>query len=148
MIIPYDPQYDDKLLSIMHRAVMSCDEYTERERAAWTPLRSREASAALIRKLRGSETYLVEELGEIIGFGNLLPGEIDCLYIDPAFQRKGYGSLLLMHLENRLGRGRAVVHASHRALPFFLSAGWSYERENEVIREGIAIRNHLLSKIL
>jgi GNAT superfamily N-acetyltransferase len=43
------------------------------------------------------EMYVAEINGRIVGFGHAVPGEIEATYVDPAYVRRGIGSLLVKH---------------------------------------------------
>ncbi|MGD8562515.1 MAG: GNAT family N-acetyltransferase [Desulfarculaceae bacterium] len=70
---------------------------------------------------------VAESLGEIAGFGVLGGGYIRAVYVHPAHQRKGIGSLILGQLEAQaraLGTIALRLDASLNAEPFYRSHGY------------------------
>lgn len=46
----------------------------------------------------------------------------------------------------RFAGGRVTTHASITEKPFFLNRGYRVVREQEVIRRGVAMKNHVMEK--
>lgn len=47
------------------------------------------------------QTVVVEQRGKILATGSIVAGEIYAVFVDPDFQRRGYGKSLMLELENR-----------------------------------------------
>lgn len=86
------------------------------------------------------------ENGVIVGFGDMSPnGYPDRLYVRRGFQRRGTARAICDELE-RFAGGRVTTHASITAKPFFLNRGYRVVREQDVIRRGVAMKNHVMEK--
>ena len=94
-----------------------------------------------LEKLQTKLTYIVEENGQIVRFGQLeSDGHIDCFCCHNKHQRKGIGSMLLNHIEKTakaLGIKRLFTEASITAKPFFQILAFSVIREQQVERRGV-----------
>jgi N-acetylglutamate synthase-like GNAT family acetyltransferase len=105
-----------------------------------------------LKKLQTKLTYIVEENGQIVGFGQLeSDGHIDCFYYHNKHQRKGIGSMLLNHIEKTakaLGIKRLFTEASITAKPFFQILAFSAIREQQVEWRGVYFHNFALEKLL
>lgn len=87
-------------------------------------------SPAKLLALAGERTCLVAELhGRIIGTGALDGEELATFFVDPAFQRRGVGSQLLLALEHAAsaaGHRQIRVDSSMTGAGFY--ARYGYER--------------------
>lgn len=126
-----------------------CD-YTQEQVDTWAP--ENMSYETWVEKLQTKLTYVVEENGQIVGFGQLeSDGHIDCFYCHNEYQRKGIGSMLLNHIEKTaraLGIKRLFTEASITAKPFFQILGFSVIREQQVERRGVYFRNFAMEKLL
>lgn len=82
----------------VHKA--NARDYFREQVNAWAP---EQADLELwLKRLRGSITLVTEENQTIVSFANLDPnGHIDCFYTHSEDQNKGYGSKLLLAIEQR-----------------------------------------------
>lgn len=126
-----------------------CD-YTQEQVDTWAP--ENMSYETWVEKLQTKLTYVVEENGQIVGFGQLeSDGHIDCFYCHNEYQRKGIGSMLLNHIEKTaraLGIKRLFTEASITAKLFFQILGFSVIREQQVERRGVYFRNFAMEKLL
>lgn len=103
-------------------------------------------------KLERNKTWVVENGKEIIGFGDLdETGYLDHLYVHYSYIRKGVGQLIVSQLEDEartLGITTVTTHASITARPFFEARGYAVIHAQEVVREGISLKNYKMNKIL
>ncbi|MBQ4288492.1 MAG: GNAT family N-acetyltransferase [Clostridia bacterium] len=140
------------LIQLFHDTVHSINikDYSKDQVDAWAPPVSEISESAWTDSFRGRHAVLAETGGIIIGFADAAEdGYLDRFYVHKDFQGKGIGSLLYRDIESFLmdaGAGMIVTHASITALPFFLSRGFSVEKEQEVEREGVILKNFVLSK--
>lgn len=51
------------------------------------------------------EVWVIEDRGRLIGFAGVSQGWLDHLYLDPDFQSRGFGSILLQHIKGLQPRG-------------------------------------------
>ena len=123
-------------------------DYTQEQVDAW-------ASANMdidlwIKGLASKFTYVAEENGKIIGFGELeANGHIDRFYCHKDFQRKGIGKKILEQLESKartLGIERLFTEASITAKPFFESQNFIVVKQQEVERRGQKLTNFIMEK--
>lgn len=88
----------------------------------------------------------------VAGYGNIdSSGYLDHLYVHKDFQRRGVASALCQELEryaSSQGVRRITVHASITARPFFERKGFSVQKEQQVLLEGIPLTNYEMDKIL
>jgi ribosomal protein S18 acetylase RimI-like enzyme len=57
------------------------------------------SSERIADRSQNGKTLVIEADGNIVGTGSLSGGEISGVFIDPAFQRSGYGRILMLELE-------------------------------------------------
>ena len=126
-----------------------CD-YTQEQVDTWAP--ENMSYETWLEKLQTKLTYIVEENGQIVRFGQLeSDGHIDCFYCHNKHQKKGIGSMLLNHIEKTaraLGIKKLFTEASITAKPFFQSKAFSVIREQQVERRGVYFRNFAMEKLL
>lgn len=102
-------------------------------------------------RFSASLTIVAESVRDLIGFANLKGDTLDMLYMSRYYQRLGIGGELVVQLElaaRRRGIRRLVTYSSITARPFFLHIGWSVVRPNTVIRNGVALSNYLMERLL
>lgn len=90
--------------------------------------------------------------GELAGFASINPdGYLHSMFVRPRYQKKGIASFMLHALEDWVMRFQAsdiYSEVSITALPFFLSQGFSIEREQTVVVNGVKMSNFLMRKPL
>ena len=87
------------------------------------------------------------ENGIIVGFGDMdHTGYLDRLYVHKDYQNQGIATAICEALERNAGSGSLRVHASVTAKPFFLLRGYEVVREQQVMRQGIALTNYVMEK--
>ncbi|MEH2334830.1 GNAT family N-acetyltransferase [Nostoc sp.] len=103
-----------------------------------------------IKGLGSKFTYVAEEQGKIIGFGELeANGHIGRFYCHKDFQRKGIGKKILEQLESKakaLGIEKLFTEASSTAKPFFGSQNFIVVKQQEVERRGQKLINFIIEK--
>ena len=84
--------------------------------------------------------------GTMIGFGDIdKTGYLDRLYVHKDYQRKGVASAICNKLE-KMVKGKIITHASVTARPFFEKRGYRVIKEQQVVRQGIALKNFIMEK--
>ncbi len=74
------------------------------------------------------------------------PGYLNRLYVHKDYQGRGIASAICDKLE-RFANGKLITtHASVTAKPFFTHRGYRIVREQNVIRQGIALVNYVMDK--
>ena len=92
-------------------------------------------------------TAIAVERGEIIGFGDIDPsGYLDRLYVHKDHQRQGVATAICGRLEQAVPAKRITTHASITARPFFERRGYRVVREQQVIRNGVALTNYRMER--
>ncbi|OQW39340.1 MAG: hypothetical protein A4C66_11225 [Nitrospira sp. HN-bin3] len=119
-------------------------DYDEQQIAAWAP---EHPDMDVWADRLGSGTVLVAEEGErMAGFARLdEDGNIDLLYVDPAFERCGVATRLvekLTEMAKNLGFRRLHADVSVTARPFFEAQGFEVVEGQSVERRGVVLRNY------
>jgi putative acetyltransferase len=104
--------------------------------------------------LRAGGGVVIEEEGQAVGYAVLDAdsGEVDAVFVEPAWHGQGIGQALLLAMEALArdnGLDRLFLSASLNAVPFYERAGFRALRERMVPhRSGIPIRSVLMHKRL
>ena len=122
-------------------------DYTPAQLDAWA--QADRDSAAWDRSLKSRTTLVVEENGQILGFGNIGPdGYLDLLYVHRDWQRRGVAAAICDFLEPLYPVDRVTVHASKTARPFFEARGYQVLETRQAERQGQSLTNYLMEKEL
>jgi putative acetyltransferase len=92
--------------------------------------------------IRRGEMYVAEIGGRIIGFGHAVPGQIEAIFVDPAFIRRGIGSKLTEHgikMAAAGTSGRIKIESTLNARPLYEKFGFRVFREILVKRNNVEI---------
>jgi putative acetyltransferase len=124
--------------------------YTPEQLRAWAPAPPAvEEWAALLSAMT---TLLAVEAGEPVGFMSLdTNGHIDRAFVRPDRLRTGVASALYAAIEERArerGLTRLTTDASAIARAFFERKGWRVVREQQPVRNGVALTNYRMEKHL
>ena len=93
------------------------------------------------------KTLVAVEDDKIVGFGDMdNTGYLDRLYVHKDYQRKGIASAICDALESSSMKKTFITHASITAKTFFQYRGYHVVKEQEVIRQGIALTNYVMKK--
>jgi putative acetyltransferase len=104
-------------------------------------LMNRTPQGYLLGIYRG-EMYVAEIEGRIVGFGHAVPGEIEATYVDPAYVRRGIGSLLVKHgveMAKAGTSGTIRIVSTLNARPLYEKCGFRAIREIVVRRNYVEI---------
>ncbi|MCR1900145.1 GNAT family N-acetyltransferase [Irregularibacter muris] len=83
----------------------------------------------------------------IVGFGDIdKTGYLDRLYVHKNYQNQGIATAICNELEQAFDGIKITTHASVTAQPFFIGRGYKVVKEQQVVREGIALTNYLMEK--
>ena len=96
------------------------------------------APAGYLTRIERGELFVVEREGSIVGFGEATPGVVVACYVDPAFVRRGVGSVIMAHalaLARQGHDGPIRVQATLNAVPFYGRFGFR-ELERATLRRG------------
>jgi N-acetylglutamate synthase-like GNAT family acetyltransferase len=108
----------------------------------------KEYTSEHIRALSQKRTFLVaEDVGGIIGVGGLEGGHICSVFVDPSYQGKGAGSLIMQKLEFLAKKKSSSVflHSSLTAKSFYNKIGYS---DKEHVADPVFGDSILMQKIL
>ena len=143
---PYAPRDCPALCALLTQTVYAVNaaDYTQEQLDAWTACVS---AASLGRALSAHYSLVAVERGEIVGFGDIdATGYLDHLYVHSAHQRRGIATALCDALERHVPDAALTTHASITARPFFEKRGYAVVRAQEVIRQGVVLRNFVMRK--
>lgn len=101
----------------------------------------------LLNKLNKSISYVAVKDNIIIGFANLNKNELDHLYVKKEYLKIGVGTNLLNVLES-FCLDKITTYASITAKSFFISNGFKVIIENDVLIEGVVLKNYFMRKDL
>ena len=104
------------------------------------------------QKLKVLTGFVAEVDGMAAGFMTIdETGLIDFAFVAPFAARKGVGRALYEAVEDKarsLDATNLTTHASKAAKPFFMRHGWSVEKEQTVVRNGVKLTNFRMRKSL
>lgn len=112
------------------------------------------APASVPLHMDAGGAVLAEEEGAVLGFAvlDLVSGEVDAAFVDPAHQGRGIALDLLRHLETlarERGLRRLFLSASLNAVRFYERAGFVRVRDEVYAhRSGIGIASVFMEKML
>ena len=99
------------------------------------------------RSLHAHESFVAEENGVIIGFGDIdQSGYLDRLFVDKDYQGRGVATALCDVLEAAVRAEHYTTHASITARPFFEKRGYHVVRQQRVERQGVSLTNFVMEK--
>ncbi|MBE9179093.1 GNAT family N-acetyltransferase [Oculatella sp. LEGE 06141] len=142
----------DQVAQLFHDTVRQINsrDYSSNQVNVWAPddLHFREWATVCSSRF----TYVADEAGVIIGFGELEPnGHIDCFYCHKDYQQRGVGRQIYGAIEAKaleLGLSRLFTEASITARPFFQRMGFSVVTQQQVSRRGETFINFAMEKSL
>ena len=148
----FQPQDSDRIAQLFHDTVREVNirDYSLPQVQAWAPddLYFTDWTA----NCSSSYTYVAEESGEIIGFGQLeTNGHIDCFFCHKDYQRCGVGTRLYRAIEAQaleLKIERLFVEVSITAKDFFKNRGFTVVKEQQVSCRGETLINFVMEKSL
>ena len=90
-----------------------------------------------------SETFVIEDSSGVLGFYSLLDSQLAALFVDPAYQCKGFGKQLLDHAKClRKELSLAVYKENTSSVGFYTSQG--FKRVKEQIDEQTGHAEYLM----
>ena len=150
MIREFRPGDANSIIRLFYGTVhkVNVEDYSNDQVGAWAP---EEADLEQwLERLWGGITFVAEENQTIVGFATLeFSGHIDFFYTHSEHQNKGYGSKLLMAIEQRarvLGLKRIFTESSITAKPFFLKKGFALLKQQTVTVRRVKMVNFIMEK--
>ena len=120
-------------------------DYAPEQLDAWAP--GQPDLEAWDRSLHAHESFVAEENGVIIGFGDIdQSGYLDRLFVDKDHQGRGVATALCDALEAAVRAEHYTTHASITARPFFEKRGYRVVRQQRVERQGVFLTNFVMEK--
>ena len=93
------------------------------------------------------KTVVAVEDDEIVGFGDIdQSGYLDRLYVHMNYPGMGIASAIYNELARAVLGDLITTHASITAKPFFEHRGYKVALEQEVVRQGIKLKNYVMEK--
>ena len=137
----------EQLAELFYQTVHSVNakDYTEEQLNVWATgkVNIQEWNNSFLKH----KTIVAMENDEIVGFGDIdESGYLDRLYVHKDYQRKGIASAICNQLECSVNGKPITTHASITAKPFFLHRGYRVVLEQEVVRQGILLKNYVMEK--
>ena len=105
-----------------------------------------------LEEIQTGGSIFVAEAKSIVGFASLSEsrGHIDDLFVAPDYTRQGIGTLLLKTLERvafTQQRSQLSVTASLTARPFYLSRGFKYVKDSQILDVATGIEIPVISMV-
>ena len=149
---PYLPADVRRCAEIFRSSIdqLAAEDYDEDQREAWAS-RANDEQAFGVR-LGEALTLLAMIDGTVAGFASLKGAdEIDMLFVDPEFARRGVGRTLvdaLTRLAQARGAKRLTTEASDVAKPLFERQGFTAQKRNLVRKGDQWLANTTMTKTL
>lgn len=147
---PYEIPDTSEIMQLFYDTIHQVNilDYTKEQVDAWAPENMN--IEAWIQSLSSRFTYVAEEAGKIVGFGELeADGHIHRFYCHQDFQRQGIGTKILGQIElkaKELEIQKLFTEASITAKPFFESHNFIVIKKQEVERRGQKLINFIMEK--
>ena len=142
--IPSDcKQLADLFYQTVH--VVNAKDYTNKQLDVWATgyVDLKEWNKSFLKH----NTLVAIENSIITGFGDIdKSGYLDRLYVHKDYQGQGIATAICNKLEQSVKTCKIVTHASITAKPFFEKRGYKVMKEQQVIRDGIALTNYVMEK--
>lgn len=143
------PEDIERIKTIFIEAIdfFAAKDYTSAQLQAWKAATQNENIWQKI--VSQNKTWLAKYEGYIVGFGTLAEdNQVEMLYVDKSFGRKGVATLLLDQIFNeilRQNQNLATAHVSLTALPFFEKKGFKIVQIKEVNRGNEVLVHYRMS---
>lgn len=139
----------EQLAKLFYNTVHSINakDYTEEQLNVWATGRIdlHEWNCSFLKH----KTIVAIKNNEIVGFGDIdNSGYLDRLYVHKDYQGMGIASAICNKLECSVNAKIITTHASITAKPFFQQRGYRVIKEQQVIRQGIALTNYVMEKLI
>lgn len=143
----YRPSDCEQMAELFYQTVHSVNakDYTLEQLNAWATgkVDLRQWNDSFLKH----RTIVAIENDRIVGFGDMdETGYLDRLYVHKDYQHRGIASAICDELESSAGEKTFITHASITARPFFEHRGYHVRKEQQVIRQGIALTNYVMEK--
>ena len=145
-IRPYRPSDCAELAQLFYDTVhtINARDYSPAQLAVWATglVDLAQWNASLL----AHDSWVAVLDGRLVGFGDIdKTGYLDRLYVHRDYQGQGIATRLCDQLEAAVP-GNIITHASITARPFFEGRGYRVIRQQQVVRQGIALTNFVMEK--
>lgn len=143
----YTPSDCKKLAELFYQTVhvVNAKDYTNKQLDVWATgyVDLKEWNKLFLEH----NTLVAIENSIIVGFGDIdKSGYLDRLYVHKDYQGQGIATAICNKLEQSVKAYKIVTHASITAKPFFERRGYRVIKEQQVIKDGIALTNYVMEK--
>ena len=131
---PFLPTDAKRCIAIFRASIeeMGSEDYSEDQCEAWKA--RADDAAAFATRLSDALTLIASQDGADVGFASLKgKSELDMIYVDPAYSRRGIGAALvdaLSRLAEARGAESVISDVSDTAKPLFERQGFVAQRRN------------------
>ncbi len=141
MIRQHQPADLDAIIDIWLRASMKAHDFAPPE--FW----QKHSADMRSKYIPGSETWVYEHDGRVVGFFSLVDENLAALFVEPEMQGTGFGPKLLQKAKSLRGKLELCVYTLNtRAMSFYLKQGFKEEgRRTDThtgVQESIMAWNH------
>ncbi|MDE7141147.1 MAG: GNAT family N-acetyltransferase [Treponemataceae bacterium] len=143
----YEPTDCEDVANLFYHTVhtVNAKDYTKEQLHAWAT--GKIDLEEWNKSLSAHYAVVAVENNGIVGFGDIdKSGYLDRLYVHKDYQRRGIATAICDKLEQVVAADKIVTHASITAKPFFEQRGFKAVKEQQVIRNGIALTNYVMEK--
>ena len=143
----YEPTDCEYLAKLFYETVhtVNAEDYSQEQLNVWATgnMDLTEWNAFLCEHF----TVVAVENNSIVGFGDIdKTGYLDRLYVHKDCQRRGIATAICDELEKNVKTSKIITHSSVTAKPFFMQRGFVIVKEQQVVRNGIALKNYIMEK--
>ncbi len=147
IIRQYEPADCENLLKLFYHTVhtINAKDYSQEQLNVWAT--DKIDFEVWNKSLSEHYSVVAVENNIIVGFGDIdKSGYLDRLYVHKDYQRQGIATAICNRLEQAVKANKIVTHSSITAKPFFEQRGFSAVKEQQVIRNGVALTNFIMEK--
>lgn len=128
-IIEYDNKYFNGVFEVIHKAIEEIyPKYYPRKAVDF--FHNHHSKEKLLKSLSKDFTKIITENNKVIGTGSANKNNIERFFINPKYQNKGCGKLLLSELEKEIARENyktITLDSSLGAVLFYKRLGYKYK---------------------
>lgn len=147
----YEPRDAAATLAIFTEAIThtAAAYYTPEQIEAWAQPGRRDLHA-WDEAMRRRASVVAVAGGVVVGFSDVdVDGYVEMLFVSPRYLRRGVARTLLAFIEHRAQAAGTTMLSSDVSLaarPFFESIGFGVIREQQPLKEGIALTNYRMTR--
>ena len=147
IIRQYEPKDCEELANLFYLTVhtVNAKDYSQEQLNVWAT--DKIDLEVWNKSLSEHYTVVAVESNIIVGFGDIDKlGYLDRLFVHRDYQRRGIATAICNKLEQAVKADKIITHASITAKPFFEQRNFKVVKEQQVVREGIALTNYVMEK--